>query len=172
MKKMFLFPLKKASRLYFSIGCLIVLTFLSFNNQAQTNDKTGGGKDEKMVSRYTPNGIFDTVTDRFGNKYTLSDISIAKATEKDEKNNPKSEILCSPAGYFNLYFEQNCGMEGTSAANIARRDVICQLFNDLSNFISSPLTSASNTPKVNIWIRNINQLPGITTGVLSIATSF
>ena len=61
-------------------------------------------------------------------------------------------------GYYRLYFEQGCGFQ-TGATNAAeRRDVLCKVFTDISNFIVSPLVADGNlnTEKVNIWIRNIN----------------
>ena len=124
----------------------------------------------------TPGGIFDNIYDRFGNKYNLSDIMISKAIENDEsKDGPNSVLLCTP-GYFNLYFEQNSGMAGNSQEQIDRRTVICQVFSDISNFIISPLNNVGNQNRVNIWIRDISQMPGIgnplTSDVLGLATSF
>ncbi|MEE9373248.1 MAG: hypothetical protein V3V00_09370, partial [Saprospiraceae bacterium] len=51
-------------------------------------------------------------------------------------------ILCVNSGYFNLYFEPGCGMEGNTTVEIARRDVLCQLFSDLSNFITQRVTKS------------------------------
>lgn len=121
---------------------------------------------------YTPNGIFDKVFDRFGNGYKLSEIQILE-TSTPGTPTTRDAILCSP-GYFNLYFEIGSGMEGTSAVEINRRNVICQVFSDISTFINSPLTTSGN--RVNIWVRDIGNIPGVgtpaTSGILGLATTF
>ncbi len=115
----------------------------------------------------TPYGIFDNVFDRFGNKYKLNDIAID--TEPDSNGVQKSVMLCT-GGYFDLYFESGCGMDGNSSTEIARRNVLCQVFSDLSNFI----TPANPSVRVNIWVRNIaNIVPNpSTSGVLGLASGF
>jgi hypothetical protein len=115
----------------------------------------------------SPNGIFDDVFDRFGSKYSLEDIRID--TRTDSNGVQKSVLLCT-GGYFDLYFEAGCGMDGSSATEIARRNVLCQVFSDLSNFI----TPANPSVRVNIWVRNIANIvfnPS-TSGVLGLASGF
>eukprot|EP01036_Dinobryon_divergens_P044977 gene44978-60041_t len=55
-------------------------------------------------------------------------------------------------------------------AHVARRNVLCQVFTDISAFI----TPANPSVKVNIWIRNIGNIVTypINSGVLGGATSF
>ncbi len=110
----------------------------------------------------TPDGLFDRVRDRFGNPYRLSDLQIPETMS--------GSLLCgSTAGYFNLYFEPGCGMDGSSQTEIDRRAVICQLFSDLSQFINRPSGAADN---VNIWIRNIGNVQGASANHLGVCTPF
>jgi hypothetical protein len=110
----------------------------------------------------TPNGLFDNVFDQQGNQYRLSDLLI-----NNESSTSKSLLAnCSTTSYFNLYFEPGCGMDSTTDLDqIARRNVICKVFEDISNFINSPLTTTGN--KVNIWVKSVN-----IAGVLGSASSF
>lgn len=86
------------------------------------------------------------------------------------------------AGYFNLYFETGSGMESTTiTAEIQRRTVAVKVFEDISLFINSPLTSNGLNNKVNIWVRNINETlnttpsnpnPAANSSVLGSASSY
>jgi hypothetical protein len=110
----------------------------------------------------SPEGHFDRVRDRFGNPYRLSEIQIPETMS--------GNLLCVNSGYFNLYFEPGCGMEGNTQDEQDRRDVLCQLFSDLSAFI----VPANPATKVNIWIRDISQLitSPATSGYLGLATPY
>lgn len=122
----------------------------------------------------TPNGLLDNVFDQYGNKYRLSDIKIQtvkKATLKVANPITTAPLIC---GYYKLFFETGCGFENDSdpvqnSINQSRRLVLKQVYEDLSAFINSPLTTSGN--KVNIWIRNINNIT-TSSGVLGLATSF
>src|SRR6185312_8748767 len=124
---------------------------------------------------YTPAAIFDSLYDKDGNKYALSDLRLPDAD--GNMSMPKAKqttLLCTSSGYFNLWFEQGSGMEGSGSPDINRRAVLCQLFSDLSNFITksiNPNDPNSANVKINVWIRDITQ---ITTnpGVLGLATGF
>jgi hypothetical protein len=116
----------------------------------------------------SPNGYFDKVFDRFGNEYRLKDIAISTV-----KSTP---ISCGNNSYFTLWYEPGSGFEGNSAIEMARRTVLCQLFNDLSAFITPAIPQTT----VNIWVRNINnvmsvmqppQIPAFS-NILGMATSF
>ncbi|WP_343635090.1 hypothetical protein [Fluviicola sp.] len=124
----------------------------------------------------SPGGNFDRVFDQNGNKYSLDEIKIIR--NGDPGGPPKALMLCS-SGYFDLYFETGSGMEGNSTTEMARRNLICQVFSDISNFIQTPNPSV----KVNILIKNINTLlpnynpntnpnPAATSGVLGLASGF
>ncbi len=120
----------------------------------------------------TPGGLMDTVFDNFGNKYGLRDIKIDSVKTRNGMMT-KSKKLCT-GGYFNLYFEDGSGMEDTSMQETVRRNVICQVFTDISAFIISPLSNPINPYKVNIWIRDINQIVTnpIFYGVSGVSTPF
>lgn len=139
----------------------------------------------QISSTLTPNpldtaiheGQLDVVFDQQGRKYKLDDIRIQKTNQVQTP-----PLLCSTSsGYFNLYFDAGCGMDGSTQLDIDRRNVICQVFADISAFINSPLSNSGN--RVNIWIRDINPLlpgytpwgnpnPAATSGALGMATSF
>lgn len=136
--------------------------------QAQNN--VIGLEDPKL----TVGGLFETVFDQYGNKYSLDDIK-TNTPKKSKLNNTSlsSTSLCT-SGIFELYFEDGSGMEVVSdptqnAINTARRNVACQVFTDLSNFINTPLKNAGNTTKVKIWVRDIDE---VSNEVLGLATSF
>jgi hypothetical protein len=78
------------------------------------------------VPFYTPNGLFDRIFDRFGNEYYLDDIRIRPGI------NGMSLEPCQ-AGYFNLWIEEDSGFYGLE--NTTRRETLCRVFSDLSNFI-------------------------------------
>ncbi len=63
-------------------------------------------------------------------------------------------------------------MDGTSTEEIARKNVLVQVFQDISNFVASPLTTNGLNNKVNIWIRKITNVPNVPTSALGLATSF
>ncbi len=138
--------------------------------KAQTVDSTGGVGTQNKVS---PNGLLDNIFDQYGNKYSLGDLFVGASNRNGSGVNQPSSLLCQP-GYFNLYFEVGSGMEGNSAIELARRAVICQVFTDISDFIESPLETNGQNNRVNIWIRNINQIDAnsANSGVLGLATAF
>lgn len=118
---------------------------------------------------YSPEGKMETVFDRFGYKYTLDDVRNTPKKHNKTGTSLRSNLLCSP-GIFNLYFEAGCGADGGSATAIARRAVFCQVFQDVSDMIQTPLKS--NGGKVNIWIRNITQMQGYSNSHLGLASGF
>lgn len=125
----------------------------------------------------SPDGLFDKVFDHYGNSYELTDLLIGK--EERSENNQKLRFT-NPAplncGYYNVYFEVGSGMEDNSnPIHLERRNVLCRVLTDLSNFINSPLTTNGLNNKVNIWVRNINNVitaPNSPNGVLGLASSF
>ena len=113
----------------------------------------------------SPNGVMDDMYDLYGNKYTLKDLIIENA-------NVKSFVTSINCGCFTAYFEAGCGMGETNLIETPRRDVLCKLLTDLSDFI----TPTNPAKRVNIWVRNIASAPNIgnpaTSNVLGMATSF
>ncbi|MCX8478509.1 MAG: T9SS type A sorting domain-containing protein [Chitinophagales bacterium] len=143
-----------------------------FNPQvslAQTNSPFTATKPEHLgVDR-----AFDSIYDGFGNKWAIEDLEINDSSASNTTSKQSFQLCTS--GYFKLYFEQGCGMEGATPIEIARRNVICKLFLDISNFINSPLLTSGQ--HINIWVRDINAVlstPCSSSGqpTLGLATSF
>jgi hypothetical protein len=107
----------------------------------------------------TPSGIFDKVSDRFGNHYNLSDINLRSpnpfASSYSISTVPTESCI---AGYFTLFFQPG-SMFATTAASV----VICQVFSDISGLISSTIPAGS----INIYCENnITGLLGSATPVI------
>lgn len=105
-----------------------------------------GFSQQNQPVTYSPGGKFDTVYDRFGNSYSLDDIKIVSNTNTQS-------ILAAPvcdSGIFNLFFDTGSGFTPSDPDYLARRNIICQVFSDLSEFINSPLELSGE--KVQIWV--------------------
>uniref|UniRef100_UPI0037501AEE hypothetical protein n=1 Tax=Flavobacterium sp. TaxID=239 RepID=UPI0037501AEE len=122
-----------------------------------------------IESNYSPGGKLETIFDNYGNKYQLSDVTIGPHKSRNTRDILESRTTCNP-GIFTLHFEDGSGMEGTSIAESSRRAVLCQVFQDLSNMINTPLKTTGN--RVNIWVRNINEIPNVNAQTLGLATGF
>jgi len=113
----------------------------------------------------TPGALFDRVYDQYGNPYRLADLQVQESG--------RSRSSC-PNSYFDLYFEPTSGMFGSSAIELARRDVICQVFSDISQFIPQP--NPNNPARVNIFVRNLAFVPSVpnpaTSNVLGVAGAY
>jgi hypothetical protein len=106
---------------------LLFSSFFSFSQQS-------------LSYNVTPNGVLDNVFDKEGNRYSLSDLMVSD--QNSGNLNRSTLITCSTTSYFNLYFEPGCGMDNLTDVNhIARRAVVCKVFEDIANFINSPLTT-------------------------------
>ncbi len=137
------------------IICLLLSTFFS-------------GYSQEFEINLSPEGKLETVYDNRGNQLKLKDILIDAPKEFGILK--ATSITCSSTSYFNLYFEPGSGMEDTTnPVHNARRAVICKVFEDISNFITSPLSTTGN--KVNIWVRNFANIDA-PTGTLGAASSF
>ncbi len=103
----------------------------------------------------------------------LKDISISpKVSVQDSTKILESTLLCT-SGIFELYFEKGSGMELQNNPNhVLRRNVICSVFNDLSNFLITPLKTPNNNAKIKIWIRNINEIPNSQNYDISYGSSY
>jgi hypothetical protein len=107
---------------------------------------------------FTPEGIFDNVFDKDGTIYKLSDIIAGNEYVSKNGTTTSNTFLCT-SGIFELYFETGCGMENTTNyLHNQRRAILCQAFQDISDFINTPLKNVGNTNKVKIWIRNPSNL--------------
>lgn len=101
----------------------------------------------------TPQGVFDQVFDGDGNSFKITDILAGKTYTASTP--PSISVKLCTVGIFELYFETGCGMEDTTIPlHNQRRDIVCQAFQDVSDFINTPLKNTGNLTKVKIWIRN------------------
>ncbi len=151
---------------------LFIICFLSIAYYGQVSSALAISANTLEIN--SPDGLLDNVFDQFGNHYKLNELKVGASTSDSLGTNQKTSTLLCPSGYFNLYFETGSGMEGNTAIETARRNVICQVFSDISTFINSPLQSSGNTNRVNIWIRDINQIVSNSniSGALGFATAF
>ena len=151
---------------FFKGICMLPLIILAALNAFGQHEKLQTNPPVYSLGRY-----FDTVFDRFGNKYTPDQLAITAGSTRHSAHGtpaaPASVLYtgCTP-GYFRIYLEDSCGMDhyATNATELARLRVLCQVLTDISNLIQSPCTTTGQT--VNIWVR-----AGLTTG-LGVATPF
>jgi hypothetical protein len=123
---------------------------------------------QQQITKLSPNGLLEDVFDHYGNHYTLNDLRVGADIITPAGTTNKSTLMCN-SGIFDLYFEAGSGMESiTAPVHIARRNVVCQVFSDLSDFINT----SGNAAHVNIWVRNINLLPNTSPNQLGLATGF
>ena len=140
----------------------------------------GFAQADPSLPTFTPDGLFDKVFDQNGNQYNIADLIIT-----NQNRSPNNILLrtvpinCNSNSIFSLFFEDGSGMEPVAdpiqnGINAGRRAVACQVFQDLSDFLtnaSSPLQPTSNV-KVNIWVRNITNMNNVDAGTLGLASSF
>lgn len=154
-------PLLKGDLKINKIFLFIIVTFLCFTSVFAQDDKIG----------FTPDGRMDKVFDSKGNAYNLADIYIPGSKAINIPNQDKS--LNVDCGYFRLFFDDLSGFEVVNnPVHQVRRDILCQVFTDISNFIESPLTGSPQ--KVNIWVKNIEDLVvnSSNSDVAGVASSF
>lgn len=106
---------------------------------------------KSQTNQYSPNRIFENVYDRFGNQYSLDDIKIVEYTNSTL---PITQAPICDSGIFNLHFGAGSGFMPSDPDYLERRNVICQVFSDISNFINSPLETTGE--KVEIWVTGIS----------------
>jgi hypothetical protein len=112
--------------------------------------------------------------DRFGNSYSLDQLQILESGSSHAYAAIAPPTMSCSAGYFNIYFGVGSDLDVNNATQQARRDVVCQVFYDISNFINSPLNFNTGTPKVNVIIDDLsNYVPApSSSGVLATASSY
>lgn len=126
-------------------------------------------EDDELL--FTPQGLMEKVYDNEANGFKFSQI-VAGQTNQDRNGAAIENTLLCTAGIFELYFEDGSGMENISnSLHNTRRNILCQVFQDVSNFINTPLKNAGNTTKVKIWIRNPNNII-FQNGEYSLGTSY
>ena len=112
--------------------------------------------------------MLENVFDNYGNQYALSDIIIPQ--ENSTVQNRFVDTSCD-SGIFRLHFTTGSGMLNGDIDAVARRAVVCQVFHDISEFITTPLKNLGNNNRIEIWIRGINDLTQ-NNNVLGMASSF
>ncbi|MFL5752783.1 MAG: hypothetical protein ACJ76F_05205, partial [Bacteroidia bacterium] len=127
------------------------------------------------LGNVTPDAVFDTLYDKDARKYSLRDLRID--TNQLYVGSPGSKVLAScptGSGYFRLFFETGCGMDGNTTADIDKRKVLCQLFKDISTFMPAPTGTplANGTAFVNVWVRNIANISNVPASTAGLALSF
>ena len=134
-----------------SVGLALVLSTGAAQNAPPPN----------APGNITPDGMFEKVYDRFGTEFDLKELAISTT---------KTQTFNCNSGYFELYYENGSGFELNTTDHVNRRNVLCQLFKDLSNFI----TPVDPAQKVRIWVRNIDAVMPFSgmSNVLGVATSF
>lgn len=146
--------------------CLLSIIWAMNANKVQAQNPIG------IV---TPDGLFDTVSDNYGHHYNLSSIAIndtiRAASNGGNVLQPLVISTCN-SGYFQLYLEQGCGMEGNTPVEQARLATVCRVLWDLSQFINSPLSTSGNTQKVNILVRNLSNIVTNPSNYLGVASGF
>ena len=96
-----------------------------------------------------------SVTDQHGNSLPLDSIRMPSAAEIALRGGGAS---CTSSGIFNIYFQDVGSSTGFDDPifGLARRDVVCRVFTDLSRLIqpaNDPYTGAPNLlPFVNIFV--------------------
>lgn len=92
--------------------------------------------------------VFDSVIDRFGHKYGYEEIMTPA------NNSRATQINCASTSYFDVWFEAGSGFEiMNDPAHTARREVLCAVLEDLSNFLPMPPNS---TGRVRLQVRALN----------------
>jgi hypothetical protein len=129
---------------FINLSFLLAITTTAI---AQTDGNTN------LENWSSPQGVFDKVYDGAGTSYNITSILAGKTYTVNAI--PTTSVLLCTSGIFELYFETGCGMEvTTNTLHNQRRAILCQAFQDVSDFINTPLKNAGNTTKVKIWIRN------------------
>jgi hypothetical protein len=124
---------------HFKFICLLMVA----TTHAQTDGKS------TLENWSSPQGVFDKVYDGAGTSYNITSILAGKTYTVNAI--PTTSVLLCTSGIFELYFEAGSGMEiTTNALHNQRRAILCQAFQDMSDFINTPLKNTGNTTKVKI----------------------
>lgn len=86
---------------------------------------------ENFGIEYTPGGHLNYIFDYFGNQYSFEDIAIS-----NDATLARTTYTACTSGYFQLHFTAGSGMiDGEHPSAGARRNVLCQVFSDISAMI-------------------------------------
>lgn len=120
-------------------------------------------KAQTILNTYSPERLFDTtIVDTYGNRYTLNDLVVDTiSTMGSGMKTTLAACSGTNAGYFDLYLQPGCGFEPIpgnptqSAINAQRLSVLCQVYIDISNFITN---RGGLTNRVRIIVKDIASL--------------
>lgn len=140
--------MKKAKHLFFITAFILSAVF---------------AKAQAPQNWFSPDRLFDTtIVDNDGKRYTLNDIRVDTISENGSGlKTTLAACTSTSAGYFDLYLQPGCGFEPIpgnptqSAINAQRLSVLCQLFIDLSNFVTN---RGGNSNRVRILIKDFNNI--------------
>ena len=123
-------------------------------------------------SYLSPNGIFESVFDNYGNQLQLNDVAIMPKQSVLSTTILHSSLLYT-SGIFEIYYEEGSGMElPNDAIHVSRRNVINKVFLDVSDFLISPLKNVDNSTKIKIWIRDFDEISSLMSNQISYGTSY
>ncbi len=159
--------LKPIVTTFIKSGMLFMLLLVNATSYAQSN---GFHNDNGAL---TPGKLLDTVVDNMGHKYSLADISISKLMRQSANGHgTQISVASCSSGYFQMYLDAGCGMDGTDPASVARLNVLCQVLHDISDMINSPLSTSSSGQKINIYVRSLSSIGLGSSGFAGVASSF
>ena len=101
------------------------LLFLCLLGLLTQSKLSGQNRPEGQIT-LTPNGIFDEVADRFGQKYQLADISVGSSRPFGNATTNSVPSQSCNAGYFRLFLAPGSALSQNSTA----QTVLCGLFTD------------------------------------------
>jgi len=148
-----------------NIIVIVVSAFCVCKSHAQIDSSSFS-----FVEKGTLGGNFETVFDKEGVSYSIRDLVVGKDRVNESNVIIKATNFPCTNGYFEVWYEDGSGFENaTNPTHLLRRNIMCQVLSDVSNFINSPLTTTGE--KVRIIVKNINEL--IPSGsALGLASSF
>jgi hypothetical protein len=128
----------------FAILIFLLVQFIGFEGYGQ-----GFVNVDSVI---TPQSQFDDVADRLGNIYKLQNLKLQSPTFLDNQTNI---ISTDTVGYFIIDYNYACGMNTNSQNDSLKRNVILRVFEDISNFILTPI----QTNYIRIKIVSQNSIP-------------
>jgi hypothetical protein len=117
---------------------VLSLNFFLLLNYGSLFSQTGSQNDK--------DGIF-AAFDRFGNQIPVRNLSIATPHSAGGSTTQAAPVaFCTNVGYFDLYYIQGSYFDGNTAA----QNILCEVCNNLTGLIQSPLAAPGNTVRINL----------------------
>jgi hypothetical protein len=87
----------------------------------------------------SPNGMYDRVYDRYGNQFSLANLSVNSS--KPIGGGSGTQVIASTctAGKFTLHFEQGSIFDNS----VSMRTITCKVYTDISSFITSTISNGA-----------------------------